>query len=371
MIDGVALSPIPRLVTPETRIGDDTGMVSATTLPTLDLRQAIETGHAVAGQDNTSNDLGAGTGDAALKLDGHLTEEELASLGLPIALPRRRANSGPGATHAGPFEAIEWLCNDGETVVVSTNCDAELGPSLGGKMRYGHVISVTQVGAGGQDPAAGLPQFDVAFEFHSDLGVRSGGREPDPRSTSGQTVTTSFASKAEAARAVILLQREALAHALRMAGRFGAVERGPLPRSCNPLLDQLSDPWPGSAPAGGLAIENLAERVAPAASDRAWLRRHISRVCGRLGPALRGEGRLGQYGLDRLGLRTHVPGVLGLHRTVLYRHGSPHGLTYAVSGRLDDTGQLAGALTALCELSVGPSIRHVTAAATWDMPFPE
>lgn len=247
-------------------------------------------------------------------------------------------------TLVNPGDEINKLNSDGDQVVMSMTAEGKLQVPLGripvgvgAKGQYGYDITVAQRGDGGEGQPA--PSYDVTFDKRLQGGLTGELATPgiDPAAEfnlgSSDSVTMSFATQEEAARAVGILQRLGASEAVRDTinapipgvGTIGAASN-PVPEDDGSLSDTHSWPTPGNLAAAPLR---------PPAEDMAFLRDNITSYSQELNAQER--LKLGAKAAN-LGIETRLDQNQRVIRTVeVPRNGEPGRLTYTLAGDLDSS----------------------------------
>lgn len=247
-------------------------------------------------------------------------------------------------TLVNPQDEIAKLDSDGDQVVMSMTAEGKLQIPLaripvgaGVKGQYGYDITVARRGDGGAGQPA--PSYDVTFDKRLQGGLTGELAVPgvDPAGEfnlgTSDSVTMTFATPEEAARAVSILQRLGAAEAMRDAinapipgvGTAGAGSN-PVPADDGSLSDTHSWPTPGNL---------LTEQMRPPAEDMAFLRNNITRYSQELNAQER--LKLGVKAAN-LGIETRFDQNVRMIRTVeVPRNGEPGRLTYTLAGDLDSS----------------------------------
>ena len=359
------------------------GATSAAAQEGPELRLALEQGQGVIRQEALGNDVGADTGDAMLDLDGHLAQTELAENGLPIGLPDPHSDQGTGYVGARPAEGVDRLACDGDTMCIRSSGHVRLTETGWGKAGFRNSITARQIG--GCAPGA-LPTPDdppVRFDISFDAGLQGlsaegpGAWDLYPGLISSEVVTLRCASKDEAARAVVLLQRVALAGALRDAARRLAHETElpeHWPSAGNPLLDPMPELQGSTARPGALAMSGLALQIEPERRVLDWLRGHIARIRQEFAEGSAGSRYLAVLGLQDLDVSNCWTKVARLSRTLTFSMERARALQYAISGPAVNANGLGLALADLGSAGVGtqldPATRHIEVGALWHLMGP-
>ncbi|MGQ4274910.1 DUF6973 domain-containing protein [Terrihabitans sp. B22-R8] len=251
-------------------------------------------------------------------------------------------------TIVDPADEIARLDSDGDQVTMNITAEgkaqiplARIPVGVGVKGQYGFDIGVTRNGDGGEGQAA--PTYDVTFNkrlqggLTGEIGVPGVDPAAELNLGTADSVTMSFDSSEEAARAVSILQRLGASEAARDAinapipgvGSAGAASN-PIPEGDGSFSDGLIDthswPTPGNIATAGLR---------PPEEDMAFLRDNITGFT----QEVTGQERL-KLGAKaaNLGVETRLDANARMIRTVeLPRDGEPGKLTYTMAGDLDSS----------------------------------
>lgn len=248
-----------------------------------------------------------------------------------------------------PLAAIQRLDSTGDTAQFNATAEGKvLVPvptprgivQVGGKGQYGYNISVERSGEAGQPPS-----YDVTFDKRLLAGpqVETGkGMTPDGTKVGAELnfgtadrVRMQFDNPEDAARAVQLLERTALAETARDAARLTDPSlSNPAGNPLNGSESSDNNAQDDYAPGGDLNpathLRDFADSVAPSAADQQWLQDHVTgygqEVSGQL--RLRAEAKFGQFGLEgRLDGNTRV-----MREVTLPQDGKPGTLSYSIEG---------------------------------------
>ncbi|MEL6478276.1 MAG: hypothetical protein AAFR17_13190 [Pseudomonadota bacterium] len=351
-IDGTLPFPLhSRPIATEPMDGSDTHPGTLSGNGSMDLQKAIQTGHAVAEQTDTGNDLGEGQGDAALDLDGHLPMADLRETGLPLVLPRRGRRAGPGVAGTAT-DAVETLDCDGDMVEITAALTLSLGRAE--RIEGAHIVTIRQIGGAvaGEETARAPAMLEVTLRIPgSDL--------TPPRRAAGQSISFRLPSPGEARAAVTVLQRAALSEGISRLGHGGAARH---PLQAPPSLEELR-PIPGA-----LAAKTVAASIAPGEElHRLWHRTHAITLETSAGPHVCGWAR--QARLDGLGVEALIDSALARSERILYRNGTARSCAYGLSGPLrvgSDIGKTLVSLGEFPQTSYGaPACGRLSLSSLW------
>ncbi|MBR0662904.1 LysM peptidoglycan-binding domain-containing protein [Roseomonas hellenica] len=255
-----------------------------------------------------------------------------------------------------PLEAIQRLDSTGDTAQFNATAEGKvLVPvptprgvvQVGGKGQYGYNIGVERTGETGQPPS-----YDVTFDKRLLAGPQiETGKGMTPEGTrvgaelnfgTADRVRMQFDNPEDAARAVQLLERTALAETARDAARL--TDPSLSNPAGNPLngsesSDNNTNAQDSYAPGGDLNpathLRNFADQVAPSAADQQFLQDHVTgygqEVSGQL--RVRAEAKFGQFGLEgRLDGNTRV-----MREVTLPQDGQPGTLSYSIENGVELT----------------------------------
>lgn len=248
-----------------------------------------------------------------------------------------------------PLEAIQRLDSTGDTAQFNATAEGKvLVPvptprgvvQVGGKGQYGYNINVERTGETGQPPS-----YDVTFDKRLLAGPQiETGKGMTPEGTrvgaelnfgTADRVRMQFDNPEDAARAVQLLERTALAETARDAARLTDPSlSNPAGNPLNGSESSDNNAQDDYAPGGDLNpathLRDFADSVAPSAADQQFLQDHVTgygqEVSGQL--RLRAEAKFGQFGLEgRLDGNTRV-----MREVTLPQDGKPGTLSYSIEG---------------------------------------
>ncbi len=253
-----------------------------------------------------------------------------------------------------PLTAIQALDSTGDTANFNATAEGKvLVPiptprglvQVGGKGQYGYNIGVERNGDAGQPTT-----YDVTFDKRLLGGVQAEagkGLAPDGvrpgvelNAATADRVRYQFDTPEEAARAVDLLQRTALAETARDASRLtDPALSNPAGNPANGSESADNNATDDYAPGGELNpathLRAFADSVAPSAADQQWLQGQVTGYGQEVTGQVRGrlEGKLGQFGLEgRLDGNARV-----IREVTLPQDGQPGTLSYAIEGGVELT----------------------------------
>src|SRR5262245_33397199 len=243
-------------------------------------------------------------------------------------------------TLLNPGDEINKLNSDGDRVVMSMTGEGKLQiPAvrlpigIGAKGQYGYDITVTQVGDATQGGRP--PTYDVTFDKNllggGVLDLVEKGIDPavELNLSATNSVTMNFDSRADATRAVGILQRAAIEQSIRDAGH--ALTPGISDPTDNPVVDDSGS----GVPTLPTPADPIADRFAPSEADLAFLRDNLTSYTTTVG--LQERANIAAK-MANLGLEPRFDGHQEFSRTLTLPHdGQPGRLTYTIAGDLQAT----------------------------------
>lgn len=285
---------------------------------------------------------------------------------------------------AGNFvvDAINGFDSDGDRAVFELRGELKAEVAIGGKAQYGYQVAVEQIGGAHPDGTPGTEPATYEVSFDKRLLGAVAGNLPfpglDPRGELGlrsaDSVTMSFDTPGEAARAVEVLGKLVAEETLRDTA--SAISPAPGTGSSpagNPVLDdpgaQTGSTPLGSVTPGSIVLDYTADGVGPSQQDMQFLQDHISRYSTQLDV----RARLAlEANLANLGLEGRFDQITGVRRTVeLPQDGEPGRVTYTLISEQALTSKqrvvLGGQLADQFEVGLRPTNRSEHAIANTEL----